>query len=73
MEAKRPILTIILLPQRFLRQAASADNGLKKHSKVMVDKATTVPREKVGQAFGRLDDTTLVGVNRGLAVFLGFA
>jgi hypothetical protein len=31
------------------------------------------PREKVGQAFGRLDDTTLVGVNRGLAVFLGFA
>jgi mRNA interferase MazF len=39
----------------------------------MVDKATTVPREKVGQAFRRLDDTTLVGVNRGLAVFLGFA
>ena len=51
----------------------SADNGLKKPSQVMVDKATTVPHEKVGEAFGRLDDTTLVAVNRALAVFLGFA
>ena len=50
-----------------------ADNGLKKRSQVMIDKTTTVPREKVGQAFGRLDDTTLVAVHRALAVFLGFA
>jgi len=50
-----------------------ADNGLKKRSQVMVDKATTVPREKVGKTFGRLDDTTLLAVNRALAVFLGFA
>jgi len=50
-----------------------ADNGLKKRSQVMIDKATTVPREKVGQAFGRLDDTTLVAVHRALAVFLGYA
>jgi mRNA interferase MazF len=51
----------------------SADNGLKQRSQVMVDKATTVPREKVGQAFGRLDTTTLVAVHRALAVFLGYA
>ncbi len=51
----------------------SADNGLKKRSQVMVDKATTVPREKVGETVGRLDDTTLLAVNRALAVFLGFA
>lgn len=51
----------------------SAKNGLKKLSQVMVDKPTTVPREKVGEAFGRLDDTALVAVNRTLAVFLGFA
>lgn len=51
----------------------SVDNGLKKRSQVMVDKATTVPRGKVGQAFGRLDDITLVAVQRALAVFLGFA
>jgi mRNA interferase MazF len=50
-----------------------AKNGLKMRSQVMVDKATTVPREKVGQAFGQLDDATLVAVNRALAVFLGFA
>jgi mRNA interferase MazF len=51
----------------------SAENGLRKFSQVMVDKATTVPREKVGEAFGRLDDMNLVAVNRALAVFLGFA
>lgn len=51
----------------------SVDNGLKKRSQVMVDKVTTVPRGKVGQAFGRLDDITLVAVQRALAVFLGFA
>ena len=50
-----------------------ADNGLKKRSQVMIDKATIVPREQVGQAFGRLDDTTLVAVHRALAVFLGYA
>ena len=51
----------------------SADNVLKQRSQVMVDKATTVPREKVGQAFGQLDATTLVAVHRALAVFLGYA
>ena len=32
----------------------------------------TVRREKLGAPFGRLDDDTLVAVNRGLALFLGF-
>ena len=50
-----------------------AKNGLEMRSQVMVDKAATVPREKVGQAFGQLDDATMVAVNRALAVFLGFA
>jgi len=27
----------------------------------------------VGEAFGHLDDSTMVAVNRALAVFLGFA
>ena len=51
----------------------SGDGGPKKRSQMMIDKATTVPREKVGQAFGRLDDTTLMAVHRALAVFLGYA
>lgn len=48
-------------------------NGLRKPSQIMVDKAQTVARDQVGNTFGRLDDETLLAVNRALAVFLGFA
>ena len=48
-------------------------NGLKKSSQVMVDKAMTVPREKVGNTFGHLDDAAMLAINRALALFLGFA
>ena len=48
-------------------------NGLLKPSQVMVDKPQTVPREKTGETFGRLDDDVMLAVNRALAVFLGFA
>lgn len=48
-------------------------NGLRKPSQVMVDKPQTVPREKIGETFGRLDDDDMLAVNRALAVFLGFA
>ena len=50
-----------------------AGNGLRKRSQVMIDKAQTVPREKLGEPFGRLDDATMLAVTRALAVFLGFA
>jgi mRNA interferase MazF len=39
----------------------------------MIDKAMTVRRDKLGGPFGRLDDETMVSVNRSLALFLGFA
>lgn len=48
-------------------------NGLSKPSQVMVDKSQSIPREKVGAVIGRLDDETMLAVNRALAVFLGFA
>ena len=48
-------------------------NGLLKMSQVMVDKTQTVPRDKIGTTLGRLDDTTMLSVNRALALFLGFA
>ena len=48
-------------------------NGLNKRSQIMVDKAQTVRREKVGEPFGRIDDATMLAVTRALAVFLGFA
>lgn len=51
----------------------SAANGLRQPSQVMVDKAQSVPREKLGAAIGRLEDDTLLSVTRALAVFLGIA
>lgn len=49
------------------------ENGLRKISQVMIDKVMTVRREKLGSPFGRLDNNTMVAINRGLALFLGFA
>ena len=51
----------------------SAENDLEKVSQVMIDKATTVRREKLGQVFGRVDNPTLVAIDRALALFLGIA
>ncbi len=46
-------------------------NGLQKRSQIMIDKAATVPRAKIGQRLGRVDDDTMRAVARALAVFLG--
>lgn len=51
----------------------SAENGLRSPSQIMVDKAHTLLRDKVGQKIGRLDGAAMVAVNRALALFLGFA
>jgi len=60
-----PLFRIVVEP--------SDSNGLRKTSQVMVDKIQTVARSKVGKTSGRLEQETLVAVNRALAVFLGFA
>jgi mRNA interferase MazF len=60
-----PLLRITVQP--------SVGNGLQQLSQVMVDKAMTVKRDKIGQAFGRIDVDVLVEVERCLAVFLGIA
>ncbi|MFP5258698.1 MAG: type II toxin-antitoxin system PemK/MazF family toxin [Acidobacteriota bacterium] len=49
------------------------ENGLHKPSQVMIDKTHTLPREKVGPPFGRLDDGTMMEITRALSVFLGIA
>jgi mRNA interferase MazF len=49
----------------------SAGNGLRKSSQVMIDRAVTVPRAKVGPVFGRLDDAGLSAVSGALSRFLG--
>ena len=48
-------------------------NGLAEPSQVMVDKAVSARRDRVGPPIGRLDDATLLAVTRSLAVFLGIA
>jgi mRNA interferase MazF len=48
-------------------------NGLREPSQVMVDKAMSVKRDKIGAIVGRLEDETMVTVTRLLAVFLGLA
>jgi mRNA interferase MazF len=58
-----PLLRITVQP--------GPQSGLQKPSQVMVDKAMTVKRDKVGQAFGRIEPDALVEVERCLAVFLG--
>lgn len=65
--------SLVAAPLLRITVAPSTANGLQKPSQVMVDKAMTVKRDKVGQAFGCIDADTLVEVERCLAVFLGIA
>jgi mRNA interferase MazF len=51
----------------------SDTNGLRMTSRLMVDKITTVPKEKLGHRIGRLDDDDVVRLNRAILVFLGLA
>jgi mRNA interferase MazF len=49
------------------------DNGLQNISQIQIDKILSVPRERVDGVIGRLDDATMLKVNRSLAVFAGIA
>lgn len=49
---------------------ANKETGLRSASQIMVDKATTVPRSKVGPRIGRLNAATMQAVNHALRDFL---
>ncbi len=68
-------VTSTLIAAPLLRVAVQPNswNGLQKTSQIMVDKAMTVKRDKVGQAFGRIDVETMLEIERCLAVFMGIA
>jgi mRNA interferase MazF len=51
----------------------SPRNGLRKRSQVMIDKAMSVKRDKIGSTIGQLDSASLLAVTRLLAVFFGIA
>ena len=63
--------TLVNAPLLRVTVEPGPESGLQKPSQVMVDKAMTVKRDKVGQAFGRIQVDAMVGVERWLAVFLG--
>lgn len=48
-------------------------NGLRKRSQIMVDKAMTVKRDKIGVTIGHLDAEAMLAVTRALAVFFAIA
>jgi mRNA interferase MazF len=65
--------TLIDAPLLRVPVEPTEQNGLTKRSQIMVDKPQTPPRSRLGPVIGRLDDATMVAVNRVLAVFLGLA
>ena len=81
-DAFAALASLTLLPLSSDLQAASMirvdvpsgrATGLRLPSQIMVDKPTTIPRAKVGQRIGRIDEATLGQVSRALARFLGLA
>ena len=76
--AALPSVTVLRLtsdigPEHLIRLTVqpTPQNGLRSPSQVMIDKAVSVPREKNGKVFGRLDDARMLAVSRALAAFLG--
>lgn len=65
--------TLVAAPLLRVTVQPSVDNGLQKLSQVMLDKAMTVKRDKIGPAFGRIEADAMLEVERCLAVFLGIA
>ena len=65
--------TLVDAPLIRIDVAPTPENGLRATSQIMVDKATTVPADKLGPSFGTLEDSAMLAVNRSLALFLGVA
>lgn len=65
--------TLIDAPLFRVTVQPSTENGLQKPSQVMVDKAMTLKRDRLGTPFGTIDSGELLQIERCLAVFLGIA
>ena len=60
-----PLLRLVVEPNEL--------NGLHERSSLMVDKITTVPRSKIGNQLGRLNDEDMIRLARAVMVFFGLA
>ena len=64
-ETEAPLFRLPITP--------SERNGLRSESRLMVDKLTTVSKERLGDRIGRLDEPDVVRLNQAIMVFLGLA
>lgn len=48
-----------------------ASNGLRVACQIMVDKAQSVRRDKIGERIGRLDNSQMLAVSQALALWVG--
>ncbi len=76
--AEHPSITVLpitthLVEAPLLRIGIGPESGVEHPSQIQIDKPQTPRRERIGRVIGRVDRTTLVAVNRALAVFLGLA
>lgn len=60
-----PLMRLVIEP--------SEVNGLKTHSRLMVDKLATLPRTNLGKHVGKLSDTDVARLDRAILIFLGLA
>jgi mRNA interferase MazF len=65
--------TLVNAPLFRLTLEPSALTGLKAVSQIMIDKMTTVRRNRIRRTIGRVDDEALIKVNRAIALWFGLA
>lgn len=65
--------TLVDAPLLRITVPPSPENRLQRPSQVMIDKAMTVKRDKVGETFGRIEGQKMTEIERCLAIFLGIA
>jgi mRNA interferase MazF len=56
-----------------IRVQPNERNGLRSECSLMVDKVSTVTKDKLGSRIGRLDDEDILRLNQAMLVFLGLA
>jgi mRNA interferase MazF len=66
-----PPITSHLVEAPLLRIDVGTECGLERASQIQIDKPQTPRRERISGVIGRVDDATLVAVNRAMTVFLG--
>jgi mRNA interferase MazF len=64
---------IVDAPLFCITVAPTPENRLEKIGQMQVDKIMTIRRDRIGAVIGRVDDDTLVGVKRAVAVWIGIA